>query len=300
VAAHSNGCVPERGAGGLAERYWADKIFALPPEQITPALAWLGVVTYTLQIYFDFSGYSDMAIGLGHLFGFKFLENFRYPYVARSITDFWRRWHISLSTWFRDYLYIPLGGNRGGQARTYANLMIVFLLCGLWHGASLTFVAWGAYHGLFLVLERVGLGAWLERRGAWLRHVYTMSVVMVGWVFFRADTFYEASRFLAAMVGIQDGSQPIDLGTTIVAANVLNPVGLFADARTWIAIAVGIVGSMPVLPAAAAWTKSLWDSDRNSKRSSPRRRAGICIATTGYSPRTPNCALPWRNERGRQ
>jgi len=144
VAAHSNGCVPERGAGGLAERYWADKIFALPPEQITPALAWLGVVTYTLQIYFDFSGYSDMAIGLGHLFGFKFLENFRYPYVARSITDFWRRWHISLSTWFRDYLYIPLGGNRGGQARTYANLMIVFLLCGLWHGASLTFVAWGA------------------------------------------------------------------------------------------------------------------------------------------------------------
>lgn len=150
------------------------------------------------------------------------------------------------------------------------------------------------------MLERVGLGAWLERRGAWLRHVYTMSVVMVGWVFFRADTFYEASRFLAAMVGIQDGSQPIDLGTTIVAANVLNPVGLFADARTWIAIAVGIVGSMPVLPAAAAWTKSRWDSDRNSKRSSPRRRAGICIATTGYSPRTPNCALPWRNERGRQ
>jgi len=240
----------------------ADKIFALPPEQFTPALAWLGIVTYTIQIYFDFSGYSDMAIGLGYMFGFKFLENFRHPYVAVSITDFWRRWHISLSTWFRDYLYIPLGGNRGGQARTYANLLIVFLLCGLWHGASLTFVAWGLYHGLFLVLERIGLQAWLDRRWAVVRHAYVMLVVMIGWVFFRAETFHDASRFLAAMCGIQDGSQPIDLGTTIVAANVLNPVGLFADARTWIAILVGIVGATPVIPAAAAWTKSLWESGR--------------------------------------
>jgi len=246
----------------------ADKIFALPPEQLTPALAWLGVVTYTLQIYFDFSGYSDMAIGLGRLFGFEFLENFRYPYVARSITDFWRRWHISLSTWFRDYLYIPLGGNRGSKARTYANLFVVFFLCGLWHGASSTFIVWGVYHGLFLVLERVGVGAWLDRRAAIVRHVYVMLAVMVGWVFFRAETFGQASHFLSAMVGIQNGSQTIDLGTTIVSAERLHPIGLFADMRTWLAIAAGIIGSTPWLPAVAAWTKGLWDTGRTARAAS--------------------------------
>jgi alginate O-acetyltransferase complex protein AlgI len=240
----------------------ADRVFALPPDQYTPELAWLGIVTYTIQIYFDFSGYSDMAIGLGHMFGFKFLENFRHPYSARSITEFWRRWHISLSSWFRDYLYIPLGGNRGTKARTYANLFIVFLLCGLWHGANLTFVAWGAFHGLFLVLERVGVGAWLDRRGAWLRHVYVMLVVMVGWVFFRAETFHAASRFLAALVGAQDAAHAVDLGTAVVAAGRLNPIGLFADARTWIAIACGIVGSTPWLPAVASWTSTLWATGR--------------------------------------
>lgn len=239
-----------------------DKIFALPPDQLTPQLAWLGAVTYTLQIYFDFSGYSDMAIGLARLFGFQFLENFRHPYVAQSITDFWRRWHISLSSWFRDYLYIPLGGNRGSKGRTYANLFIVFLLCGLWHGASLTFVVWGAYHGMFLVIERVGLAAWLDRRVALVRHVYVMLVVIVGWVFFRAESFGQASHFLSAMVGIQNGSQTIDLGTTIVSASRLHPVGLFADTRTWLAIAAGIIGSTPWLPAVAEWTKRLWNTGR--------------------------------------
>ena len=138
-------------------------LFALPPAELTAAHAWLAVACYTLQIYFDFSGYSDMAIGLAHLFGFRFQENFNYPYVAQSIQDFWRRWHISLSAWFRDYLYVPLGGNRVAPGRVYLNLVTVFFLCGLWHGASWTFVVWGLYHGAFLVLERLGVGAALGR-----------------------------------------------------------------------------------------------------------------------------------------
>src|SRR5215471_8104535 len=131
-----------------------DLIFTIPSDQLTGGLAWLGVICYALQIYFDFSGYSDMAIGLGLMFGFRFLEKFNYPYISQSITEFWRRWHISLSNWFRDYLYIPLGGNRRGRLRGYFNLVIVFLLCGLWHGASWPFVLWGTWHGLFLVAER--------------------------------------------------------------------------------------------------------------------------------------------------
>ncbi len=133
----------------------ADKIFSLPAAELSAAHAWLGIVCYTLQIYFDFSGYSDMAIGLGRMFGFRFPENFRWPYVATSVTAFWRRWHISLSTWFRDYLYIPLGGNRVSPARRYFNLITVFFLCGLWHGASWNFVIWGLWHGAFLVIERL-------------------------------------------------------------------------------------------------------------------------------------------------
>ena len=143
----------------------ADRVFALGGGELTTPLAWLGLVCYTLQIYFDFSGYSDMAIGLMRMFGFRILENFNYPYVARSVREFWRRWHISLSNWFRDYLYVPLGGNRGGAVRAYRNLAIVFLLCGLWHGASWTFVLWGAWHGAFLVAERAGLDRVLGRIG---------------------------------------------------------------------------------------------------------------------------------------
>jgi alginate O-acetyltransferase complex protein AlgI len=177
----------------------ADRIFALPAEQLSCNLAWLGVIAYTLQIYYDFSGYSDMAIGMGRMLGFRFPENFRLPYAARSIQDFWRRWHISLSTWLRDYLYIPLGGSRGSTLRTYVNLWLVFLLCGLWHGAGWTFVAWGLYHGLFLVLERRGLARWLERLGAPFGHAYTLLVVMCGWVLFRSDSIPQAGAFLRAM-----------------------------------------------------------------------------------------------------
>src|SRR5436190_13114691 len=179
----------------------ADAIFALPPASLTASLAWAGALLYTLQIYCDFSAYSDMAIGLARMLGFEFLENFDYPYVSRSITEFWRRWHISLSRWFRDYLYIALGGNRRGPRRTYVNLVTVFFLCGLWHGANWTFVVWGLYHGLFLVLERRGAAAWLAARPAWLARAYTVFVVLVGWVFFRADSMTAAAGMLRAMAG---------------------------------------------------------------------------------------------------
>lgn len=179
----------------------ADAAFAQTNPPVL--LAWIGAAAYTLQIYFDFSGYSDMAIGLGRLFGFEFLENFNYPYISSTVREFWRRWHISLSSWFRDYLYIPLGGNRGSSKKTYRNLIIVFLLTGLWHGASWNFVVWGLWHGIFLILERIlGARCTLPK---WLGHVYTMLVVMIGWVIFRADTLNQAGNFLISMIG-----NPID------------------------------------------------------------------------------------------
>lgn len=165
----------------------ADKIYALEITEMTGLMAWAGAVFYTLQIYYDFSGYSDMAIGLGRMFGFEFLENFNYPYISSSIQEFWRRWHISLSSWFRDYLYIPLGGNRKGKKRTYLNLFIVFFLTGLWHGASWNFVGWGLYHGFFLIIERMGFKKLLEKNKV-LSHIYTILVFVIGWVFFRVES----------------------------------------------------------------------------------------------------------------
>ncbi|MEA2904987.1 MAG: alginate O-acetyltransferase complex protein AlgI [Alphaproteobacteria bacterium] len=183
----------------------ADAIFKLPVEALNASLAWLGITAYTLQIYFDFAGYSNMAIGLGLMIGIYFPLNFNYPYIAQSVTEFWRRWHITLSTWFRDYVYIPLGGSRNGALRTYLNLLIVFALCGLWHGASWAFVVWGLYHGVFLVLERVGLSRLLERALPELRHAYLLFVVMIGWVFFRADTLPHAIAMLQAAFGFGAG-----------------------------------------------------------------------------------------------
>jgi len=179
----------------------ADAIFEVPDGGVTFVVAWLGIVCYALQLYFDFSGYSDMAIGLGRMFGFRFLENFDYPYVSRSITEFWRRWHLSLSTWFRDYLYVPLGGNRKGPVRTYVNLLTVFLLCGLWHGASWSFVLWGVFHGAFLIAERAGMGRMLESRSSFTRHAYTLAVLAFGWVLFRAESPAHALSYWKAMVG---------------------------------------------------------------------------------------------------
>ncbi len=168
--------------------YYADLIMNAELFQISSGLAWMGAILYTLQIYFDFSGYSDMAIGLGKIFGFDFQENFRYPYLSCSIQEFWRRWHISLSTWFKEYLYIPLGGNRRGKLRTYVNLVIVFIMTGLWHGADFNFIFWGLYYGFFLVLERLFLGELLKKnRIKILNRIYTMLVVIVGWVMFRMN-----------------------------------------------------------------------------------------------------------------
>jgi len=187
----------------------ADTIFNAPPDTYPTATAWLGIVAYSFQIYFDFSGYSDMAIGLGKMVGFDFKENFNYPYIARSIQDFWRRWHISLSSWFRDYVYIPLGGNRGSNLRTYRNLLIVFFVTGLWHGASLNFIIWGLYHGLFLLIERAGLAKRLERLPAIVGHVYALLVVLIGWVFFRAADLSSAVAYLQKMAGLVPASGTI-------------------------------------------------------------------------------------------
>jgi len=244
----------------------ADDVFALPVAEITPGTAWLGITCYTLQIYFDFSGYSDMAIGLGRMFGFRFLENFDYPYISRSITEFWRRWHISLSTWFRDYLYIPLGGNRRGPARTYLNLVLVFFLCGLWHGASWSFVVWGLYHGAFLVIERVGLARAIGRLGA-LRHVYVLVVAMVGWVFFRADTLGQASAFLGRMFGLASYAEGIALEVPRT----------FLDARSIVALIAGAIGSTPWLPRVAAWLAS------RRERSEPGVAVDVALELAGHA-----------------
>jgi alginate O-acetyltransferase complex protein AlgI len=179
----------------------ADQVFATPASEIPVAVAWLGILCYTLQIYFDFSGYSDMAIGIGKMLGFNFPENFDHPYVAASLREFWQRWHISLSTWFRDYLYIPLGGNKKGKLKTVRNLFIVFFITGLWHGASLNFIVWGLFHGFFLALERTRFGTLLSRLPGVLRHGYTILVVMAAWVFFRANNLHDAVAYLEAMAG---------------------------------------------------------------------------------------------------
>lgn len=176
----------------------ADVIFALDGN-VNTIYAWLGAICYTLQIYYDFSAYSDMAIGIGRMLGFHFNENFNLPYISQSIQEFWRRWHISLSSWFRDYVYIPLGGNRKGKIRTYINLAVVFLLTGFWHGAAWQFIIWGIYHGFFIIIERLGVKKVLDKIPAFFRHLYTMLIVIIGWVFFRADNLTLAGRYLRNM-----------------------------------------------------------------------------------------------------
>ena len=180
----------------------ADAAFGMPAGQLSPAMAWLGMLAYSLQIYFDFSGYSDMAIGLGRVFGFHFLENFNYPYISASITEFWRRWHISLGTWFRDYVYIPLGGNRCDRPRQLRNILVVWALTGFWHGAEWTFLFWGLYYGLLLMGEKYLWGGLLDRSPALLRHVYALLLIFGGWVFFRAESLSGALTYFRAMLGL--------------------------------------------------------------------------------------------------
>lgn len=178
----------------------ADGIWSLETANLGTGVAWLGIFAYTLQIYYDFSGYSDMAIGIGRMFGFDFKENFNYPYTSFSVQEFWRRWHISLSTWFKEYIYIPLGGNRCGNIRTYFNIFIVFFLTGVWHGANFTFFIWGMLYALIQIIERAFLGKWLEKNPIKIINwVYCMVVVMIGWVFFRADSVFQAITYLQQM-----------------------------------------------------------------------------------------------------
>ncbi|PYI94279.1 MAG: hypothetical protein DME97_02115 [Verrucomicrobia bacterium] len=215
----------------------ADHAFALRANELDAAVAWLGILSYTLQIYFDFSGYSNMAIGLAFMLGFTFPKNFDYPYAARSITDFWRRWHMSLSFWLRDYLYIPLGGNRGGRSKTIRNLLIVFFLTGLWHGAAWKFVVWGLFHGTFLLVERVWLGFRLARLSSFIGWVYTIGVVMVGWVFFRADNLGHAFLYLRHLF------DPTQFYFLAVGTRILLTPEVVA------ALVLGAVLSFPLVPA---------------------------------------------------
>ena len=221
-------------------------IYSAKSSALDSRTAWLAAVCYLIQIYFDFSGYSDMAIGLGLCFGFHFKENFNYPYISASIQEFWRRWHISLSTWFREYLYIPLGGNRKGKAKTYRNKLIVFFCTGLWHGANWTFIIWGLWHGFFIVTEDAakklfGLGKHGKNRRnpveTVLKHLYTLLVVLIGFVIFRADNMGQAFSMIGAMFsGICASAQ-----TGLLLAQCLTPLTMFA-------LLLGLVGSTPVLP----------------------------------------------------
>lgn len=214
----------------------ADKVFALPAGELTWISAWIGALSYMMQIYYDFSGYSDMAIGLGKMFGFDFHENFHYPYLSRSIREFWQRWHISLGTWFKEYVYIPLGGNRRGGVRTYLNLCAVFLLTGLWHGANWTFIVWGVYHGLFQIIERMGFGKTLKKAGVFA-NVYCLLVVLFGWVLFRADSVSHALVFASRMVF------PWKYG--LENALSVNPV-LLLNAKNMLVFALAVLGAGPL------------------------------------------------------
>ena len=209
-----------------------DSLYAADAFEVNIAVAWMAALAYVLQIYFDFSAYSDMAIGMARAFGFHYRENFNYPYVSHSVQEFWRRWHISLSTWFKEYLYIPLGGNRHGKLRTTGNKMVVFLLCGLWHGASWTFVVWGAIHGFFLLLEEYLPIRKLPRA---IGNMYTMLVVTVAFVLFRAESFAQGGFFIAQMfTGWHFEDACVQL-----AARQLDPVFVLA-------FAVGVIAAMPV------------------------------------------------------
>jgi alginate O-acetyltransferase complex protein AlgI len=236
-----------RFAAGLAKKLLianpigavGDHLFAFAPADLPIWAVWLAVVCFALQIYFDFSGYSDMAIGMARMFGFRFPENFNYPYASISIQDFWRRWHMTLSAWFRDYVYLPLGGSRGGHWTTVRNLWIVFLLCGAWHGASWNFIVWGMWHGLFLSIERSAVvQAVLSRTPTPLRIAYVLLVVMVGWVFFRAANLELALDMLARMFALQGG-----------AATML-PVSSYVAGPTLLLIALAACVAFPVWPLA--------------------------------------------------
>ena len=216
--------------------------------------AWWGACAYTLQIYFDFAGYSDMARGLGRMLGFEFCINFNYPYISKSVTEFWRRWHISLSTWFRDYVYIPLGGNRCGKLRQCFNILVVWALTGFWHGAGWNFLFWGFYYGVLLLLEKLLLGKFLRRAPALVQHLYTMVIVVIGWVFFASPDLSTALNYLGVMFSLEAGT----MGTMTI-------VG------PWIGMAIlGVLASTPL-------AKGIWERLQHRK-AMPLVEAVLCLA----------------------
>ena len=241
---------------------YADQAFSADARHLSPSAAWLGVICYSGQIYFDFSGYSDMARGLCRLFGFRIINNFDYPYISQSMQEFWRRWHISLSNWFRDYLYIPLGGNRLGPRRTTVNLLFVFLLCGLWHGAQWNFVLWGLYQGMFLILERLDVvKATLCAVGRFFRHAYLLLAVSLGWVLFRAESLEQARNYYAAMFRwTRDaGAVTLDVSPVLVAA-----------------LCVAAVAATP----AGQWVHGQWQARAQS--SNARRASYELVVTASF------------------
>ena len=231
----------------------ADRAFG-QGDGLSASFAWLGALCYTLQIYYDFSGYSDMAIGLGKMFGFHFLENFNYPYISRSITEFWRRWHISLSTWFRDYVYIPLGGNRCGKIRQCVNILVVWALTGFWHGAGWNFLFWGFYYGILLLIEKLVLGKYIRRLPAPVQHLYTMVIVVIGWVFFASPDLSTALDYLQVMFSFTPG--------TVGTASLVMP---------W--LGMGILGVLASTPLA----KTLWEKVQD-KKWMPLAEGALCLA----------------------
>ncbi|HEY5549135.1 MAG TPA: MBOAT family protein [Coriobacteriia bacterium] len=239
----------------------ATSAFALPDARLSVAGAWLGALAFTGQIYFDFSGYSDMAIGLGHMFGFRLPENFNYPYISQSVTEFWRRWHMSLGTWFREYVYIPLGGNRVSRLVNLRNILIVWTLTGLWHGATWSFVVWGAYYGVLMAIEKFVLGDHLERVWRPLRHALTMLAVVVGWVFFKAATLGGAVQYLQAMIGLG--------GRALVDSQ-----ALFYLSQYRFELIVAVVASLPIVP----FVKTIWERSERSVAARGAVDVGVAAA----------------------
>lgn len=216
---------------------WTE-ISAVLPQERSILMVWIGILAFSFQIYFDFSGYSDMAVGMGHMLGFRFPDNFRYPYISKSITEFWRRWHISLGTWFKEYVYIPLGGNRNGRLLQVRNILIVWLLTGIWHGANLNFLLWGLYFGILLLLEKFVFKTWLNRLPSWIQHIYACLLVIFGWVLFAFEDMNAGFAYLLQMVG--GAGLPF-----------CNERTLFLLCGNLILLLISAVGSTP-LPAKAA------------------------------------------------
>lgn len=226
-----------------------DRIFSLDQSALTFGTSWLGAFAYTFQIYFDFAGYSAMAIGLALMFGFHFPENFNRPYMAPSITEFWKRWHMSLSRWLRDYIYIPLGGNKKGNVRTYINLFTVFFICGLWHGAAWTFVVWGLYQGLLLIFERIMKNNLGYEASGILGIAFTFFLTMIGWVVFRSESFAQCGHYLKAMFPFSDGQ---------AFANLSNQLGEYMDPLLMVCLAAATLFSF--FPFESVTTKVRSDS----------------------------------------